>query len=127
MTASWKPGLAWESARSLWAAIADWPRILRSRRSTSFLLKNIFFDTVVYRQPGIETLFKVIPISNILFASEMLGAVRGIDPETSHSYDDTKRSVDAFLVSDEDRRKVFSDNARRVYRLDRSSYFKQMR
>ena len=39
------------------------------------LLKNIFFDTCVYHQPGIDLLTKVIPVDNILFASEMIGAV----------------------------------------------------
>ena len=43
---------------------------------------NVFFDTCVYHQPGIDLLLKVVPIDNILFASEMVGAVRGIDPET---------------------------------------------
>ena len=33
--------------------------------------------------------------TNILFASEMIGAVRGVDPETGHHYDDTKRYVEA--------------------------------
>jgi hypothetical protein len=46
------------------------------------LLNNVFFDTCVYHQPGIDLLTKVIPVDNILFASEMIGAVRGIDPET---------------------------------------------
>ena len=46
------------------------------------LLNNVFFDTCVYHQPGIELLLKVIPADNILFGSEMVGAVRGIDPET---------------------------------------------
>jgi 4-oxalmesaconate hydratase len=45
----------------------------------------------------------------------MVGAVRGIDPETGNYYDDTKRYVDALKISDEDRRKVFEGNARRVY------------
>ena len=45
------------------------------------LLKNVFFDTCVYHLPGIELLTKVIPVDNILFASEMVGAVKGIDPE----------------------------------------------
>jgi len=89
------------------------------------LLKNVFFDTCVYHQAGIDLLFKVIPIDNILFASEMLGAVRGIDPFTGHYYDDTKRYVDAVPLSAEDRRKVFETNARRVYRLDRTDYFKR--
>jgi len=79
------------------------------------LLNNVFFDTCVYHQPGIDLLFKVIPIDNILFASEMVGAVRGIDPETGNYYDDTKRYVEALRLSGEDRRKVFEGNARRVY------------
>ncbi len=41
------------------------------------LMKNVFFDTCVYHQPGIDLLLKVIPVENILFGSEMVGAVRG--------------------------------------------------
>ena len=37
---------------------------------------NVFFDTCVYHLPGIELLTKVVPIDNILFASEMIGAVQ---------------------------------------------------
>ncbi len=89
------------------------------------LLKNVYFDTCVYHKPGIELLFKVIPIDNILFASEMVGAVRGIDPTTGFYYDDTKCYIDALSLADDDRRKVFETNARRVYRLDRTDYFKR--
>jgi 4-oxalmesaconate hydratase len=86
------------------------------------LLKNIFFDTCVYHQPGIDLLTRVIPADNILFASEMIGAVRGIDPETGHAYDDTRRYVDLTPhLSAEDRWKVYEGNARHVYpRLDRA-------
>jgi len=80
------------------------------------LLNNVFFDTCVYHLPGIEVLFKVIPVDNILFASAMVGAVKGIDPETGHAFDDTKRYVDALGLSEQDRRKVFEENARTVYR-----------
>ncbi len=79
------------------------------------LLKNVFFDTCVYHLPGIELLLKVVPVDNILFGSEMVGAVRGIDPRTGHYYDDTKRYLDALPLSPGDRKKVFEDNARRVY------------
>jgi 4-oxalmesaconate hydratase len=45
--------------------------------------------------------------------------VRGVDPETGFHWDDTKRYVDALDLPEEDRRKVFELNARRVYpRLD---------
>jgi 4-oxalmesaconate hydratase len=83
------------------------------------LLANVFFDTCVYHRPGIELLHRVIPVENVLFASEMLGAVRGTNPETGSGWDDTRLYVDALDLSDEDSRKVFELNARRVYpRLD---------
>jgi 4-oxalmesaconate hydratase len=76
---------------------------------------NVFFDTCVYHLPGIELLLKVVPVDNILFGSEMVGAVRGIDPRTGHYYDDTKRYIDALPLSAADRTKVFEGNARKVY------------
>ena len=83
------------------------------------LLDNVFFDTCVYHQAGIDLLGRVIPAGNVLFASEMLGAVRGVNPETGSGWDDTKRYVDALDLSEADKRKVFELNARRVYpRLD---------
>ncbi|MGA1725998.1 MAG: amidohydrolase family protein, partial [Burkholderiaceae bacterium] len=84
------------------------------------VLNNIFFDTCVYHQPGINLLTEVIPVDNILFASEMIGAVRGVDPETGQYYDDTKRYILATPhLSEAQRFMVFEGNARRVFsRLD---------
>lgn len=83
------------------------------------LMGNVFFDTCVYHQAGIDLLFEVIDIGNIVFASEMLGAVRAIDPQTGFPFDDTKRYVDKLGLTEEDKRRVFELNARRVYpRLD---------
>jgi len=80
------------------------------------VLNNVFFDTCVYHRPGIELLLKVVPADNILFASEMVGAVRGIDPETGQYYDDTKRYFDAIeWLSAADREKIFHGNVRKVY------------
>lgn len=84
-----------------------------------FVKGNVYFDTCVYHQEGIDLLVDVVPVENILFASEMVGAVRGIDPQTGFYFDDTKRYIDACALSDEDRQRVFSGNARAVYgRLD---------
>ncbi len=82
---------------------------------TELLLKKVFFDTCVYHQAGIDLLLKVIPVENILFASEMVGAVRGIDPETGHYYDDTRRYIDGSALDASAKEKIFQGNARRVY------------
>jgi 4-oxalmesaconate hydratase len=79
------------------------------------LLDHIWFDTCVYHQPGIDLLVDVVPVDNVLFASEMVGAVRGTDPQTGHGFDDTKRYVDGADLTDADRQKIYEDNARRVY------------
>jgi 4-oxalmesaconate hydratase len=83
------------------------------------VMRNVFFDTCVYHQPGIDLLVKVIEIDNILFGSEMLGAVRGVDPTTGHPFDDTRRYIDALDIPAAHKRQIFELNARRVYpRLD---------
>jgi 4-oxalmesaconate hydratase len=90
------------------------------QRLLETLLDNIFFDTCVYHEPGIRFLTQVIPVDNILFGSEMIGAVRGRDPNTGEYFDDTKRYLDAcsHLTADE-RHKILEANTRRVYpRLD---------
>jgi 4-oxalmesaconate hydratase len=79
------------------------------------VLRNVFFDTCVYHQPGIDLLFDVIDVDNLLFGSEMVGAVRGVDPRTGHYFDDTRRYIEALNLAPEDRSKVFEGNARRVY------------
>ncbi|MFL9926815.1 amidohydrolase family protein [Herbaspirillum lusitanum] len=83
---------------------------------TEHLLNNVFFDTCVYHQPGAELLAKVIPVKNILFASETIGAVRGIDPETGFHFDDTRRYIDGIPWLDQHQRaQIFEGNARAVY------------
>lgn len=43
----------------------------------------------------------------------------GIDPQTGHYFDDTRRYIEALNVSPDDRAKVYERNARLVYpRLD---------
>ena len=79
------------------------------------VLGNVFFDTCVYHRPGIALLLDVVPHDNVLFGSEMVGAVRGVDPRTGHHYDDTKRYIDSLGLAETSRSKIFSGNALRVY------------
>ena len=118
------PRCAWSSptaaarCRTTGAASGAWPRgsAGRTRRE---LLRNVFFDTCVYHQPGIDLLLRVVPAENVLFASEMLGAVRGADPDSGVDWDDTKVYLDRADLTDAERAAVMGGNARRVYpRLD---------
>jgi 4-oxalmesaconate hydratase len=79
------------------------------------MLKHVYFDTCVYHQPGINLLAEVIPVDNILFASEMVGAVKGVDPTTGFNYDDTKRYIDKLSIGAAEKQKIFEGNALKVY------------
>ena len=77
---------------------------------------NVWFDTCVYHQPGIDLLTKVVPVDNILFASEMVGAVRGDDPQTGQAF--RRHQALCRQRARADRRRTsrrFSENALRAY------------
>jgi 4-oxalmesaconate hydratase len=103
-----------------WGRYRGLAQELKKPLLSEHLLNNVYFDTCVYHQPGIDLLATVMPVKNILFASEMIGAVRGIDPETGFHFDDTKRYIEANTrLSAADKQAIYEGNARRVYpRLD---------
>ncbi|CAI8267203.1 MAG: Uncharacterised protein [Gammaproteobacteria bacterium] len=46
----------------------------------------------------------------------MIGAVRGIDPETGHYFDDTKRYIDNNIkLTADEKQQIFAGNALRVF------------
>lgn len=103
-----------------WGRFRGLADMLKLPHLNELVMNNVYFDTCVYHQPGIDLLLKVIPNKNILFASEMVGAVRGIDPETGHYFDDTKRYLDASAITATEKANIFEHNIRRVFpRLDR--------
>jgi 4-oxalmesaconate hydratase len=102
-----------------WGRYRGLADMLKRPELSQHVMRNVFFDTCVYHQPGIDLLVEVIDLDNILFGSEMVGAVRGVDPQTGFNFDDTKRYIDALPLADADKRRIFELNARRVYpRLD---------
>ncbi|MDN4475529.1 amidohydrolase family protein [Demequina sp. SYSU T00192] len=98
-----------------WGRYRGLADMLKKPALADHLMGNVFFDTCVYHQPGIDLLTGVIPAENILFGSEMVGAVRGIDPTTGHYFDDTLRYIEAASLSDGDREAILAGNALRVY------------
>ncbi|WBX84374.1 amidohydrolase family protein [Sphingosinicella microcystinivorans] len=102
-----------------WGRYRGLADMLKKPDLAKHLMNNVFFDTCVYHQPGIDLLADVIDTKNILFGSEMVGAVRGIDPTTGRYFDDTKRYIDALPIGDAERHAIFEGNVRRVFpRLD---------
>ena len=102
-----------------WGRYRGLADMLKRPALANHVMNNVYFDTCVYHQPGIDLLAEVIDVKNILFGSEMVGAVRGIDPQTGHYFDDTKRYVDALKISAQDKHRIFELNARHVFpRLD---------
>jgi len=102
-----------------WGRYRGLADILNKPALASHVMQNVVFDTCVYHQPGVDLLARVIAAENILFGSEMVGAVRGRDPETGQYFDDTKRYVDALAIPEAARAAIYEGNARRVFpRLD---------
>lgn len=102
-----------------WGRYRGLADMLKKPSLDDYVMSNVYFDTCVYHQPGIDLLFNAINPKNILFASEMIGAVRGIDPQSGQYFDDTKKYVEALGLPKDVRHNVFEGNARRVYpRLD---------
>ncbi len=102
-----------------WGRFRGLSDMMKLQPLNDFIENNIYFDTCVYHQEGIDLLVDVVPTENILFASEMVGAVRGIDPQTGFYFDDTKRYIDGSKLSDEKKQQIFSGNTRKVFsRLD---------
>jgi 4-oxalmesaconate hydratase len=79
------------------------------------LLRNVSFDTCVYHQAGVDLLVDVIPVDNVLFASEMLGAVRGCDQETGIDWDDTLAYLRHASLPRHCLDEVLGGNALRIY------------
>lgn len=89
---------------------------LKRKSPAELMGENLYFDTCVYHQPGINLMAEVVPVDNVLFASETFGAVRATDPENGHKFDDTRRYIEnAPQLSAKDREKIFSGNARKVF------------
>lgn len=113
------PGLRWIIPHGGGAVPYHWGRFegMAADKGWDFesLWNHIYFDTCVYHQPGIDLLLDVVPPENILFGSETIGAVRGLNSETGRHYDDTRFYIDNAAIDDETRQMIYYENALRVY------------
>ena len=89
----------------------------RDRKQPAEMMgENLFFDTCVYHQRGIDLMTEIVPVKNVLFASETFGAVRSVDPDTGIPFDHTLHYLaNSPHLTDEDRAMIHSGNTLRVF------------
>jgi 4-oxalmesaconate hydratase len=83
-------------------------------------VRRVYWDMAIYDQEAMELLIKRVGVDNVLFATEMFGAVNATDPKTGRNFEDIVPIFQAIeWLSEEDRDKITEGNARKVYsRID---------
>jgi 4-oxalmesaconate hydratase len=80
------------------------------------MVRHLYFDLSTYDAASIELTIKKMGVDNVVYASEMWGSAKAVDPETGRKFDDTVHMVtDIDWLTDEDRYKLFEGNARKLY------------
>jgi predicted TIM-barrel fold metal-dependent hydrolase len=93
---------------------------LRGKNAVRFRdqLQLLYFDTVLYTAPALELLIKTVGADRCLFGSECPGVGSAIDPDTEETMDNIRPHIENFgWLSAQDRDKIFSGNARKVFNL----------
>ena len=78
--------------------------------------RRVYWDMAIYDKESMELLIKRVGADNVLFATEMFGAVNAIDPKTGRNFEDLVpifRSID--WLTDEERYKITEGNARKLF------------
>jgi 4-oxalmesaconate hydratase len=83
-------------------------------------VRRVYWDMAIYDKEAMELLIKRVGVDNVLFATEMFGAVNAIDPKTGRNFEDIVPLFQAIeWLSEEDRYKITEGNAIKVYsRID---------
>jgi predicted TIM-barrel fold metal-dependent hydrolase len=90
----------------------------RGGKRFSEKLRNVWFDTTLYTPLALELLIKTVGADRCLFATECPGTGSAPNPETGRYMDDVASYIKAFdWLSETDRRLIFEDNARSLFKL----------
>ena len=96
-------------------------RAARGKRADSSFeddLRQLYFDTSLYTQDALEMLFRWATPDRCMFGTERPGAGTAKDPVTGKWMDDTVPLIESIpSLSESDKRKIFSENAVKVFNL----------
>ena len=79
-------------------------------------LKKFYFDTVLYNPEAIELLVRIVGSDRCMFGTENPGTGSYKDPQTGKMLDDLKPVIEGVSsVTDQDRKNIFEDVAKKVF------------
>ena len=79
-------------------------------------MKRLYYDSCLYHKDSIELLLRLVGSDRVLFGTEKPGSGSAPDPRTGRELDDLKPVIESIeWLTDEDRSRIFEDNARAVY------------
>lgn len=85
-------------------------------------MRKMYFDSVLYSKEALELLIKVVGPDNVLFGSECPGVGSNIDPDRGTTFDDIVPHIKDFdFITADEKQKIFSGNAIRLFNLDLES------
>src|SRR5262245_5619800 len=97
----------------------DATALRRGTERFSDRLRKLYFDTVLYSRDALELLFKTVGPDRCLFGTERPGVGTVKDPKTGKWLDETRHIIESFeWLSAADKKMIFEDNAKKVFKLD---------
>ena len=83
-------------------------------------MRNLWFDTTLYTPLALELLIKTVGADRCLFATECPGTGSATNPETGRYMDDIAPMIKGFdWLSAADKKLIFEDNAKKLFKLDK--------
>jgi predicted TIM-barrel fold metal-dependent hydrolase len=81
-------------------------------------MRKLWYDCVLYNPESVEFFIKIMGADRIMFGTECPGTGSHLNPETNRACDDVKPSIDQIeWLSAADKKKIFEDNAKQVFKL----------
>ena len=88
----------------------------RKGKRFSEMMRNLWFDTVLYTEEALQLLFKTVGPDRCVFGTERPGVGTVQDPETGKWLDATHGIIQGFdWLSDAEKQGIFEDNARTLF------------
>ena len=82
-------------------------------------VRKLYYDTCLYTKNSLELLFEVMGPDRCLFGTEVPGAGSHPHPDTGLEMDHLVDVIESIeFLSAEDKKNIFEDNARKLYKLD---------